>query len=191
MAKNNRHGQAQVFTPGDLTRIRKQLTNPKHRMIFDVARYTGERIGAVLQLQVSDVYSVTGDPLDEITFRAQTRKAKPGGSRQTRQCPTHQELSALLASYDPPVVGPLFPGDQGCLSYQAFDSAFRRAIDRAGLSHKGFSTHSFRRTVITRLSEAGIDLRTIQAITGHQDLKSLQRYIEIDPRRARRALNLL
>lgn len=189
--KVDRHGQASVMSQREASLIRRQLTNRKHRLIFDIARFTGERIGAVLQLKVTDVYDDRGRPLSEITFRAQTRKRSPGGDRKTRQCPTHHDLLEILTAYDPPAAGFLFPGDRASLTYQAFDTALRRAIRRAGLSHKGFSTHSFRRTVITRLSESGVDLRTIQQITGHQDLKSLQRYIEADPKRVARAINLL
>ncbi len=189
--KVNRYGQASVMSQREASLIRRQLTNPKHRLIFDVARFTGERIGAVLQLKVSDCYSDTGKVLNEITFRKQTRKRSPGGQRFTRQCPAHDDLIEILAAYDPPGAGYLFPGERSYLSRQAFDTALRRAVRRAGLSHKGFSTHSFRRTVITRLSEVGTDLKTIQGITGHQDLKSLQRYIEADPKRAARAINML
>jgi len=189
--KVNRHGQAAVMNQREAALIRRALANPKHRLIFDVARFTGERIGAVLQLKVNDVYSDTGRPLNEITFRASTRKRSATGERHTRQCPTHSDLLEILTAYDQPVAGFLFPGDRKHLTYQAFDTALRRAIRRAGLSHKGFSTHSFRRTVITRLSELGTDLRTIQQITGHQDLKSLQRYIEADPKRVARAINML
>lgn len=189
--KVNRHGQAGVMSQRETALIRRQLANKNHRLIFDIARFTGERIGAVLKLKVSDVYDDRGAPMSEITFRAQTRKATPGGERKTRQCPAHDDLIEILQAHDPPAAGYLFPGDRASLTYQAFDTALRRAIRRAGLSHKGFSTHSFRRTVITRLSESGVDLRTIQQITGHQDLKSLQRYIEADPKRVARAINLL
>ncbi len=189
--KVNRHGQATVFSQQDLTRIRRCIKNSQHRLLFDIARYTGERIGAIRQLRVNDVYDDRGRARSEITFRAQTRKGDRRGHRKTRQCPTHPELREILEHTDHEEWGPLFPGDNGYLSAQAVDSFLRRAIAKAGLSHKGFSTHSFRRTLITRLSERGVDLRTIQQITGHQDLKSLQRYIEADPKRAARAIALI
>jgi len=191
MGKNNRHGQAAIFSQSDLGRIRRQLQKPEHRLLFDVARYTGERIGAIRQLRVENAYDFAGRPLPEITFQAQTRKADRRGRRNTRQCPVHPELREILLNNDPPAGGYLFPGEHGPLSAQACDSFLRRAIANAGLAHKGFSTHSFRRTLITRLSEMGVELRTIQAITGHQDLKSLQRYIEVDPKRAARAIAML
>ncbi|MHC5722581.1 MAG: tyrosine-type recombinase/integrase [Nostoc sp.] len=41
------------------------------------------------------------------------------------------------------------------------------------------STHSFRRTALTQMSNAGIPLRVIQEISGHRNLEQLQRYLEV------------
>jgi integrase/recombinase XerD len=104
----------------------------------------------------------------------------------------HGELKLALAGYrhyldwDSPW---LFPGKNKAkpLTLQAFDLVLRQAISKAKLAHRGISTHSFRRTVITRLQERGCDIRLIQEITGDQDLKSLQRYVEISPERVKQA----
>jgi integrase/recombinase XerD len=191
MPKINGNGQAQIFSDADFAKIRKNIPNKKHRLLFDVARWTGERIGAVRQLDVSDVYDVSGSPRHTINFRAQTRKASRDGRRRTRECPVHPQLREILLAYHPPIAGPLFPGEYGPLSYSSVYFFLNRAIERAGLEHKGYSTHSFRRTLITRLSERGVDVKTIQQITGHQDVKCLLRYVEADPRRAQRAIALL
>ncbi|MEP0872038.1 tyrosine-type recombinase/integrase [Trichocoleus desertorum AS-A10] len=53
----------------------------------------------------------------------------------------------------------------------------RVASDRLGLVR--VSTHSFRRTALTRMSSAGIPLRVIQEISGHRSLQALQRYLEV------------
>ncbi|WP_442939264.1 tyrosine-type recombinase/integrase [Nostoc sp.] len=41
------------------------------------------------------------------------------------------------------------------------------------------STHSFRRTALTQMSNASIPLRVIQEISGHRNLEQLQRYLEV------------
>ena len=191
MPKIKGNGQAQIFSDADFAKIRKNIPNTKHRLLFDVARWTGERVGAVRQLDVADVYDVTGSPRATIIFRAQTRKAGRDGRRKTRECPVHPQLREILLAYHAPIAGPLFPGKCGPLSYSSVYFFLNRAIERAGLEDKGYSTHSFRRTLITRLSERGVDIKTIQQITGHQDVKCLLRYVEADPRRAQRAIGLL
>lgn len=191
MPKISGNGQASIFSDADFAKIRKNIPNPKHRLLFDIARWTGERIGAVRQLDVADAYDVNGNPRETINFRARTRKASRDGYRRTRECPVHPQLREILLAYNPPLSGYLFPGQNGALSYNSVYYFLNRAVERAGLEHKGYSTHSFRRTLITRLSERGVDVKTIQVITGHQDVKCLLRYVEADPRRAQRAIALL
>ncbi len=48
----------------------------------------------------------------------------------------------------------------------------------AELAIAGSSTHSFRRTALTRLSKAGVPSRAIQEISGHETLSVLQKYLE-------------
>lgn len=169
------------------------MSNQKHHLLFDIARYTGERWGAIVQLRRLDVFDERGKVLQQITFRSSTRKADTSGKRTTRQVPIHPTLGELLATY--PVDGHsvwLFPGDgDNHLTLRAADLMLRRAIQRVNLEHKGYCTHSTRRTFITRLWESGVDIHTIQIITGHKDLKSLIRYIEADPKRIERAIALL
>ena len=44
---------------------------------------------------------------------------------------------------------------------------------------EGVSTHSFRRTALTQMSNAGIPLRIIQEISGHRTLDELYKYLEV------------
>lgn len=196
MAKNNRNGQSAILSDSDYSRIRKFFKNRQHQLIWDLARWTGERWGAILKLHLSDVFDpMTGQPRNEITFRACTRKASPDGSRTTRQVPTHQNLRDILEVYKASQESQwLFPSPKNPdkpLTLRAADLALRRAIVKAGLDSKGISSHSTRRTFITRLHAAGIDLYTIQRVTGHQDLKALSRYVDISVDRVRGAIALL
>lgn len=197
--KVDRHGQAAIISDADYIKIRRsitsQLSGRKYRLLLDIARYTGERWGALCQLRVEDVFDELGQPRSHIVFRARTRKASPDGKKRTRTVPVHPHLQEILEGYQPPTGSEwLFesrtrPGMP--ITLRAADLFFRGTVERAGLGHKGYSTHSTRRTFITRLWERGVDLHTIQLTTGHQDLKSLVRYIEADPDRVSKALALL
>ncbi len=69
------------------------------------------------------------------------------------------------------------------------DKILKAACDRVGLV--GVSTHSFRRTALTIMSSAGIPLRVIQEISGHNDLGTLQRYLEVSPEQKKRAVAVI
>lgn len=65
----------------------------------------------------------------------------------------------------------------------------REAFKRVGI--EGASSHSFRRTALTQMSNAGIPLRVIQEISGHRNLEQLQRYLEVRPEQVRGAITSL
>lgn len=190
-----RHGQSAIISDADYIKIRKVLRSKKYKLLLDIALYTGERWGAITQLSTGDIWDTDWRVRSHITFRARTRKANCKGVRSTRQVPVHPQLKELLEAYRPiDASGWLFPSQINLsehITLRAMDSAFRGAVEKAGLAHKSYSTHSTRRTFITRLYEKGIDIHTIQLTTGNQDLKSLIRYVEADPERVVRAIALL
>ncbi|BAY22364.1 integrase family protein [Calothrix sp. NIES-2100] len=192
--KNNREGQSAVITDTDYSKIRKQIRSRKYKLLLDLAWYTGERWGALVQLQINDVFDDEDKPREFINFRARTRKRSPDGKRKARQVPVHPVLKEALASYKPESDSIwLFPdrsGD-GPITLRWADMILRSAVDKAGLSAKGISTHTTRRTFITKLAKRGVGLATIKKITGHTDLKVLSRYIEISDDDAMEAIATL
>lgn len=192
MGKVARNGKAHVLLEKETNLIRKAFEFPRDRLLFDIARFTGERWGALVQLEVEDCYADAGRALpgDLITFKAQTRKASPDGHRRTRQVPVSSGLKEALLAYRPPVDGYLFPGrvPGTHLSFDAADRALRLAVARAGLTSRGISTHSTRRTFITRLADAGIGLDVLQNLTGHASVQVLAGYIQSNPGRLRIAV---
>ena len=52
----------------------------------------------------------------------------------------------------------------------------------------GASSHSGRRTLITRLAERGVDLKSIAQIAGHTSIRTTAMYVEANPTRLARIL---
>lgn len=59
------------------------------------------------------------------------------------------------------------------------DKPFRRAVVRTGLDPALVTPHVMRHTAITALVKAGIDLPTIQKISGHKTLSMVLRYSHV------------
>lgn len=194
MGKNNRNGQAEILSDQELDKIAKHLISKSHKLLFAIARYTGERFGAICKLRTSDVYDNRCKPLEYITFPASIRKAAPDGSRQTRQAFVFDRLKDALLSNAPDECDRLylFPSSMRAdkpITYKAADNFLRRAVERAGYSHRGIATHSFRRSFITKLHDSGMDIHNIQLITGHKSINALQRYIGQNPTKLKDALS--
>ena len=176
--KNQRSGKAEILSEAQLVELLAQLPHP-HQAIFAICYYTSCRISEALQLKASDLMG------DRIVFRAGTTKT--GASREVV---VSRKLAEILKQAELPQSGYLFPGrGGGHLTRQAADKVLRHTTDYLGL--KGVSTHSMRRTGITKLSRAGVALRTIQAHTGHKSLGSLGHYIEVDQAEVDAAVGLL
>ncbi|MGK7899292.1 MAG: tyrosine-type recombinase/integrase [Xenococcus sp. (in: cyanobacteria)] len=196
--KQNRNGKAAIFSAEDIKKIRKAFDIAHHRCIFEIALFTRERMGAIVQLEVDDVYrdATKSIPHDVITFKARTRKARPDGTVETRQVPLHPDLKSFLESYKPTLDGYLFPGrvtKTNLLSSQhiTYDSMYQYWVNKfsdLGIDHRGYSTHSSRRWLITNLVRNGTDLKTVMAITGHKNVNVLLGYVGADYQVCKNAL---
>ena len=165
--KNNRNGQAEILREEQLEELFNVLS-PKHKLLFAVCYYTSCRISEALQLQKTDIVG------NCIVFRAATTKTK-----KTREVKISQKLAQIINQVGLPTAGYLFANStDGHMSRQAADKTLRQACDYVGL--KGVSTHSFRRTGITKLHDAGVPLRTLQQRTGHASLANLASYVEVN-----------
>ena len=80
----------------------------------------------------------------------------------------------------------LFPGNRWHTGDTPIDTkvvwnACQEAAQRAGLQ-KDVHPHTLRHCFATHLLEAGADLRTIQILLGHNDLKETARYLHLSQR---------
>jgi integrase/recombinase XerD len=176
------NGQAKVLTAAELERLFKEgLTSKRARALFAICLFTGCRISEALALETTDVKNQT------ITFRKSTTK----GKLKTRQVSINPAFGEILQPYQPPSEGALFPGmhGRGHLSRFMADKLLKNACRRIGV--EGVSTHSFRRTALTQMHNAGIPLRHIQEISGHNDLGTLQRYLEVSAEEKQKAVSVI
>jgi integrase/recombinase XerD len=182
MAKVNGHGQAAVLTGEQINLLFTEgLQSDRDRALFGILLYCGCRVSEGLALTPADVTAT------HITLRKSTTK----GQRGTRQIDIHPTLACYLAAWDGATDGALFPGrhGRGRMTRAAADLILKDACKRCGL--EGVSTHSFRRTALTQLHNAGVPLRVIQSISGHASLASLQRYLEVAPQQVSGAISAL
>ena len=184
--KIDRHGQAKILSQSELHLLFSLgLTNRRDRTLFGVMLFTACRVQEACTILNHDVYEPSGKVRPELIIR----KGHTKGKLATRTIPVLQELRNLLETYyQERGEEYLFPGRFG-VGHIHPDSAariFRKACQRVGIV--GASSHSFRRTALTQMSNSGIPLRIIQSISGHRNLEQLQRYLEVNPEQVKGAI---
>jgi integrase len=110
----------------------------------------------------------------------------PRAKAGNREQPITPELAAVLKREREMAMdrkGWIFPSPRPGASLTGrrdrMDKPFRRAVIAAGLDPKLVTPHVMRHTAITNLVKAGVDLPTIQRISGHKTLAMVMRYTHV------------
>jgi integrase/recombinase XerD len=177
--KRDRHGKAKILNHEEIQLLFTHgLKTTRDRTIFATALFTAARINEVVTLLSADIYDTRGQVRSHLTIR----KANTKGKLATRSIPIIENLQNLLIQYYPQSGEVyLFPGryGQGHIASDSAAKALRKACANVGL--QGVSTHSFRRTALTQMSDNQIPLRVIAEVSGHRSLEELQTYLEVRP----------
>ena len=67
----------------------------------------------------------------------------------------------------------------GPLCYEAARAVFNTYLDKAGLSHKGYTLHSLRHTYASELLNARMPLQCLQELLGHSSIEMTRRYARL------------
>jgi integrase/recombinase XerD len=190
--KIDRHGQAAILSHPEIELLFAEgLQSDRDRALFGVCLYTAARIAEACSMLTEDVYTPAGRVRPSVNIRKSATK----GKLATRTIPVIEDLRSLLTVWQPHAGQTyLFPSRHSSHHWRHItsDSAarlLREACQRVGI--EGASTHSFRRTALTQMSNAGIPLRVIQQVSGHRTLTELQKYLEVSDSQVRGAVSAL
>nr|MCU0807552.1 site-specific integrase [Candidatus Contendobacter sp.] len=131
-----------------------------------IALHTGMRRMEVLSVRWADV------DLERRLIHIPVAKAGP------RDQPITTELATYLGELRAMMPGEtwLFSADSASGHRMAIEKPFRRVVTAAGLDAKEVNRHVLRHTAITHLVQSGVDLPTVQRISGHKTLAMVARY---------------
>lgn len=160
-----------VLDTTEVARLLSAPSNLKHRTILTLIYSAGLRVGESVKLRPEDI--------DIARSVIHVRGAKGRKDRYTLLSERALDLLRLhTRQYG--VSGWLFPGrDPGRhLTTRSVELVFHRACRKAGIV-KRVTVHSLRHSFATHLLENGTDIKYIQALLGHQSLKTTQIYTHV------------
>lgn len=184
---------AKLITESELKRALAICSTRRHSTrdatILQLSYLAGLRACEIASLQISDMYDRTGSVRSTVTLSA----AQTKGSR-ARVFYVNQQLARVLSVYwhciksrDPS--GPLFETQlRTAFSANTISQLFLIIYSAAGL--EGCSSHSGRRSFITRLADQGVAVHLLAALAGHRSIQTTQRYITVNPALLARAVEL-
>jgi site-specific recombinase XerD len=161
-----------VLSPGELRRLFDVARDPKHKALLMTLYGAGLRLAEALNLKPGDV--------DGRRMLIHVRLGKGAKDRMVKLSP---QLLAVLREYwklrrpktwlFPRTSDPGRPMEDGT-AYRAVV----RAARRAGIARR-VTPHTLRHSYATHLLDAGTDLRTIQLLLGHRNLKTTSLYVHV------------
>jgi site-specific recombinase XerD len=160
----------EVLSQKEVERLLLAPEKLRDRFLLMTAYATGLRVSELVRLKVSAIDS------ERMTVRVEQ-----GKGRKDRYTILSERLLSELRTYWKEHRSPiyLFPNRNGHpISIDYAQKTYNRAKLKAGIQ-KGHGIHTLRHCFATHLLEAGVDLRTIQTLLGHNSLISTERYLQI------------
>lgn len=159
-----------VLSRDEIQNILKQIKNQKHKLLVALTYGAGLRISEVINLKIEDM------DLNELTIHL--KKAK---SKKDRITILPEKIKKELENF---LIGKesncyIFESERGGkLSERTAQKVFERALKMARIK-KPATFHSLRHSFATHLLENGVDIRYVQELLGHQNIRTTQIYTKV------------
>lgn len=174
------------------------LTTEQISKLLDAAKkdpcphiYPFIRIGLETSMRRMEILPIKLENIDLERNVIYIPKAKAGAREQ----PITQHLNNFLKSYIKKIEQNqiwLFPSTRSAKGHAvSIEKQFRRVVKQAGLNPKEIVRHTLRHTAITHLVQAGVDLPTVQRISGHKTLQMVVRYSHQNGEHIQSAMKIL
>lgn len=159
-----------VLSRNEIGEAISNISNPKHKLLLALAYGAGLRVSEVVNLKVKDL------DLNELTIHLRQAKGK-----KDRITIFPEKLRTKIQNL---IVGKdkndfVFESERGGrLTTRTAQKVFEKALKKAKI-RKDATFHSLRHSFATHLLENGVDIRYVQELLGHQNIRTTQRYTQV------------
>ncbi|MBI4709093.1 MAG: tyrosine-type recombinase/integrase [Candidatus Portnoybacteria bacterium] len=159
-----------VLSRIELERIIDSIKNPKHKLLISLSYGAGLRVSEAINLKIKDI------DLDELTIHIKRAKGSKDRITIFPEKLKHdlREIAALRDKDDF-----VFSSERGGkLTERTAQKIFENAKNNAKIQ-KDATFHSLRHSFATHLLENGVDIRYVQELLGHANIRTTQLYTKV------------
>jgi len=159
-----------VLSRDEINKIIGSITNTKHRLMISLAYGAGLRVSEVVKLKVRDL------DLAGLTIHLKNAKGKKDRLTVFPE-KLKNDMMNLMAGKD--ANDYVFASERGGgLTERTAQKVFENALGKSGII-KQATFHSLRHSFATHLLENGVDVRYVQELLGHQNIRTTQLYTKV------------
>ena len=197
--------QARVLTEKEIRKVlnfcNSQPHSARNKAMLLCTHMAGMRVGEVAALRICDVLALDGTVKEEIALSASQTKGdkartvlvpKKLRDELTSYLQQRFGLASLQAVTQTDTQRALFPTQKNPkrgFSANTLCQLFHKIYKDSQMY--GATSHSGRRTFITKLADKGVGVRVLMALAGHKSIATTQRYIELNPTIMKAAVELI
>ncbi len=159
-----------ILSRNQIQQIIEQINNTKHKLIISLSYAAGLRISELVNLKVGDI-----DP-EQLSIHIKQAKGKKD---RITVLPDKlvSELRSMIAGRTADEY--LFVSNRGGnMAVRSVQKIFENALRMSGISKKA-TFHSLRHSFATHLLENGVDIRYVQELLGHTNIRTTQIYTKV------------
>jgi integrase len=165
-----------------LTACRKS-DNPQLYPFVVTALNTGMRLGEITALEWKDI------DLKRRIIRVDNKEDHHTKNYQPRTIPMNDIVTEVLRRVPRRIDSSYVFQRKSGEKFHKMRSGFENAVKRAGIAHVRF--HDLRHTFASHLVMGGVDIRTVQELLGHKDIRMTMRYSHLAPDHMSNAVKVL
>lgn len=159
-----------ILSRAEIEKIISNIRNNKHRLIISLSYGAGLRVSEAVNMRVKDIN------IAELTIHI-----KEANGKKDRLTVFPEKIIADIQNFIADKQGNdfIFESNRGGkLTTTAAQKVFGNALRKSGIQ-KDATFHSLRHSFATHLLENGVDVRYVQELLGHQNIRTTQVYTQV------------
>ncbi|WP_417783643.1 tyrosine-type recombinase/integrase [Terasakiella pusilla] len=187
--------QARIPNETELKRLLAVVATTRYsarnRIVVMLSYYAGLRVGEIAALKIGDVYDADGNVREQIALKAAYTKGNHArvvfvNAKLKRELEKFESAFIWNGDFTAPLIS---TQKRKAFSANTLCQLFMDLYSKAGID--GASSHSGRRSFITKLAHNGVSAKVIMTLAGHKHLTTTQRYIDVNDEMMRKAVEVL